>query len=79
MTWPGVPPKIVLEATGDGSGLPEFVFRLGRVSLRRRRGGRMSRPVATVAGFGILPSEGLDTGGTARRDWRPVGASSRAS
>jgi valyl-tRNA synthetase len=56
----GVPPKVVLEATGDGSGLPEFVFRLGRVSLAAGASGSGS-PVATVAGFGILPSDGLDT------------------
>ncbi len=52
----GVPPKIVLEASGDGSLIPEFVSRLGRVRL----GAEGNEPVATVAGFGILPSEGLD-------------------
>jgi valyl-tRNA synthetase len=52
----GVPPKIVLEASGDGSSIPEFVSRLGRVRL----GAEGGEPVATVAGFGILPSEGLD-------------------
>jgi len=52
----GVPPKIVLEADGDGSSVPEFVSRLGRVRLGTEGG----EPVATVAGFGILPSEGLD-------------------
>jgi valyl-tRNA synthetase len=62
----GVPPKIVLEAKVDASAIPEFVFRLGRVSAvdgggadGPSAGGR--DPVATVAGFGILPSEGLDT------------------
>ena len=52
----GVPPRIVLDASGDGSGIPEFVSRLGRVRL----GAAGAEPVATVAGFGILPSEGLD-------------------
>jgi valyl-tRNA synthetase len=52
----GVPPKIVLDASGDGTGVPEFVSRLGRVRL----GAGGGEPVATVAGFGILPSEGLD-------------------
>lgn len=52
----GVPPKIVLEADGDGGSVPEFVSRLGRVRL----GAEGGEPVATVAGFGILPSEGLD-------------------
>jgi valyl-tRNA synthetase len=52
----GVPPKIVLDATGDGDGVPEFVSRLGRVRL----GADGGDPVAIVAGFGILPSEGLD-------------------
>jgi valyl-tRNA synthetase len=52
----GVPPKIVLEASGDGTGVPEFVSRLGRVRL----GAGGGEPVATVAGFGILPSQGLD-------------------
>jgi valyl-tRNA synthetase len=33
----------------------EFVSRLGRVRL----GAKGGEPVATVAGFGILPSEGL--------------------
>ena len=56
----GVPPKIVLEATGVADGVPEFVFRLGRVALRDDAPAGI-RPVATVAGFGILPSEGLDT------------------
>jgi len=54
----GVPPKIVLEASGDVDSVPEFVSRLGRVSL----GADGDEPVATVAGFGILPSEGLDMG-----------------
>ncbi len=62
----GVPPKIVLDATGDGSDLPEFVFRLGRVSLRGDAADGVG-PVATVAGFGILPSEGLDTGALTAR------------
>ncbi len=52
----GVPPRIVLDASGDGTGIPEFVSRLGRVRLGVDGG----EPVATVAGFGILPSEGLD-------------------
>lgn len=52
----GVPPKTVLEASGDGSSVPEFVSRLGRVRL----GAEGAEVVATVAGFGILPSEGLD-------------------
>ena len=53
----GVPPKIVLDASGDGEGIPEFVSRLGRVRLGVAGG----EPGASVAGFGILPSEGLDT------------------
>jgi valyl-tRNA synthetase len=56
----GVPPKIVLEASGDSSGIPEFVSRLGRVTLNSGDGGRAAESVAIVAGFGILPSEGLD-------------------
>lgn len=52
----GVPPRIVLEASGDGSSVPEFVSRLGRVSL----GAKGGESVATVAGFGILASDGLD-------------------
>jgi valyl-tRNA synthetase len=52
----GVPPKIVLDARGNGAAVPEFVSRLGRVRL----GADGGEPVATVAGFGILPSEGLD-------------------
>jgi valyl-tRNA synthetase len=57
----GVPPKIVLEAKVDASGVPDFVFRLGRVSAVDGAGGDGRETVATVAGFGILPSEGLDT------------------
>jgi valyl-tRNA synthetase len=63
----GVPPKIVLEAraeaapAADGAGTPEFVFRLGRVAAVDAGGADGREPVATVAGFGILPSEGLDT------------------
>ena len=52
----GVPPKVVLDAAGDGSRVPEFVSRLGRVRIGEGSG----EPVATVAGFGIRPSEGLD-------------------
>ena len=52
----GVPPKIVLDATGGDSDVPEFVSRLSRVEI----GDRDGEVVATVAGYGILPSEGLD-------------------
>ncbi|MGB0121662.1 MAG: valine--tRNA ligase, partial [Solirubrobacterales bacterium] len=52
----GVPPKIVLDASGGDASVPEFVSRLGRVNL----GDHDGDPVATVAGYGILPSEGLD-------------------
>ena len=52
----GVPPKIVLDATGGDNGVPEFVSRLSRVSL----GAEGGDPVAVVEGYGILPSEGLD-------------------
>ncbi|MDQ2701168.1 MAG: valine--tRNA ligase [Actinomycetota bacterium] len=52
----GVPPKIVLDASGGDRGVPEFVSRLSRVNL----GADGGNPVATVAGYGILPSEGLD-------------------
>jgi len=52
----GVPPKIVLDATGGGDGVPEFVSRLSRVNLGAAEG----EPVATVDGHGILPSDGLD-------------------
>jgi valyl-tRNA synthetase len=57
----GVPPKIVLEAKAEARAVPEFVFRLGRVSAVDANGADGREPVATVAGFGILPSEGLDT------------------
>jgi valyl-tRNA synthetase len=52
----GVPPKIVLGACGGKTGVPEFVSRLSRVTLGEPEG----EVVATVAGYGILPSEGLD-------------------
>ncbi|MDQ2622215.1 MAG: valine--tRNA ligase [Actinomycetota bacterium] len=52
----GVPPRVVLDAAGDPSSVPEFVSRLGRVRIGEGSGD----PVATVAGFGIRPSEGLD-------------------
>ncbi|MBK5232008.1 MAG: valine--tRNA ligase [Thermoleophilia bacterium] len=52
----GVPPKIVLDATGGNTDVPEFVSRLSRVSL----GAPAGEPVAVVEGYGILPSEGLD-------------------
>ena len=52
----GVPPKIVLDATGGDPDVPEFVSRLSRVSL----GAPAGEPVAVVEGYGILPSEGLD-------------------
>ena len=53
----GVPPKIVLDAQGDASKVLEFVGRLSRVNIRS---GFDGESVATVAGFGILASEGLD-------------------
>ncbi|MGK2933553.1 MAG: valine--tRNA ligase [Solirubrobacterales bacterium] len=52
----GVPPKIVLDATGGETDVPEFVSRLSRVSL----GAEGGEPVAVVEGYGILPSDGLD-------------------
>ncbi|MBK5111956.1 MAG: class I tRNA ligase family protein, partial [Thermoleophilia bacterium] len=52
----GVPPRVVLDAAGDGTSVPEFVSRLGRVRIGEGSG----EPVATVAGIGIRPSEGLD-------------------
>ena len=52
----GVPPKVVLDAAGDPGSVPEFVPRLGRVNI----GAVDGDPVATVAGFGILPSDELD-------------------
>jgi len=52
----GVPPKIVLDASGGNAEVPEFVSRLSRVEI----GDRDGEVVATVAGYGILPSEGLD-------------------
>ncbi|MGK2956030.1 MAG: valine--tRNA ligase [Solirubrobacterales bacterium] len=52
----GVPPKIVLGACGGETDVPGFVSRLSRVTLGEPKG----EVVATVAGYGILPSEGLD-------------------
>lgn len=52
----GVPARVTLDAAGDPGTVPEFVGRLGRVRI----GGGGGDPVATVAGFGIRPSEGLD-------------------
>ena len=52
----GVPPKIVLGACGGETDVPEFVSRLSRVTLGEPEG----EVVATVGGYGILPSEGLD-------------------
>jgi len=52
----GVPPKVVLDASGDPAAVPEFVSRLGRVRIGAGEG----EPVATVAGFGIRASDGLD-------------------
>ena len=55
----GVPVGTVLAATEPASGVPhEFVTRLGRVEVAP---GGQAEPFATVAGFGILPAEGLDT------------------
>lgn len=59
----GVPPKVVLDAGGDPSSVPEFVGRLGRVRI----GAGDGEPVATVGGFGIRPSEGLDLEAVAAR------------
>ena len=52
----GVPPKVVLDATGDASSVPEFVARLGRVDIGAGEG----EVVATVSGFGIQGSDELD-------------------
>lgn len=52
----GVPARVTLDAAGDPGSVPEFVGRLGRVRIGEGSG----EPVATVAGFGIRPSEGLD-------------------
>jgi len=65
-TWrdqAAVPPKVVLRATGGDQDLPEFVGRLGRVEMGVEDG----EPVATVAGFGILASDGLDMEALAAR------------
>ncbi len=65
-TWrdqAAVPPKVVLRATGGDQDLPEFVGRLGRVEMGVEDGD----PVATVAGFGILASDGLDMDALAAR------------
>ena len=65
-TWrdqAAVPPKVVLRATGGDQDLPEFVGRLGRVEMGVADG----EPVATVAGFGILASDGLDMEALAAR------------
>ena len=65
-TWrdqAAVPPKVVLRATGGDQDLPEFVGRLGRVEMGVEDGD----PVATVAGFGILASDGLDMEALAAR------------
>ena len=59
----GVPPKIVLQARGDASAIPEFVARLGRVDIGAHEG----ESVATVAGFGILASDELDMGAVTDR------------
>lgn len=52
----GVPPKIVLDASGDPESVPEFVARLGRVNIGAGEGD----VVATVSGFGIRGSSELD-------------------
>ncbi len=55
----GIPAGTVLDALEPPDGVPgEFVTRLARVELAREAEGE---PFATVAGFGILPVEGLDT------------------
>ncbi len=55
----GVPVGTVLTATGPATGVPhEFVTRLGRVEVVP---GGEAEPFAAVAGFGILPAEGVDT------------------
>ena len=59
----GVPPKIVLQAKGDASAIPEFVSRLGRVDIGAHEG----EVVATIAGFGILASDELDMGAVTER------------
>ena len=59
----GVPPKVVLDAAGDARRVPEFVSRLGRVRIGEGSG----EPVATVASFGIRPSDGLDMEALAAR------------
>ncbi|MGA1212448.1 MAG: class I tRNA ligase family protein, partial [Solirubrobacterales bacterium] len=61
----GVPPATVLEAVGPPDGVGhEFVTRLGRVEVVEGEG---SEPFASVAGFGILPAEGLDIGALTER------------
>ena len=55
----GIPAGTVLAATEPATGVPhEFVTRLGRVRVAP---GGQAEPFAAVAGFGILPAEGLDT------------------
>lgn len=59
----GVPARVTLDATGDPDSVPEFVGRLGRVNI----GAGTGDPVATVAGLGIRPSEGLDLDAVSER------------
>jgi valyl-tRNA synthetase len=63
----GVPPRIVLRASGGTGTEPEFVSRLSRVEL----GAPAGETVAVVEGLAIQPSEGLDLEAlTARLDAR---------
>lgn len=65
----GVPPKIVLGASGNPASIPEFVSRLGRIDIGPGDGD----VVATVAGFGIRSSDELDMAAiTARIEARRV-------
>ncbi|MCO5315073.1 MAG: valine--tRNA ligase [Solirubrobacterales bacterium] len=59
----GVPARVTLDAAGDPGSVPEFVGRLSRVRVGPGEGD----PVATVAGFGIRASEGLDLAAVSAR------------
>ena len=61
----GVPAGTVLRVVEpEEAGTWEFVTRLGRAEAVQPDG---DEPLATVAGFGILPGEGLDPAGIAER------------
>ena len=52
----GVPPKVVLDASGVGENLPEFISRLSRINFNQPKG----ETVAFIDGIEILASDALD-------------------